>query len=63
MEENLEESERKLQAEIDKGIEKLKYYLEESDELIQEGDFVAIEGIHKRANAIHDKLCNLVARV
>ena len=62
MEENLEEPERILQAEIDKEIEKLQYYLEESDKLIQEGDFVEIEVINKRTNAIHDKLCNLVVR-
>lgn len=60
---NLEDAERQLQAEIDKEIEKLKYYLEQTDELIVEGDFVEIEVVNKRTKVIHNKLCHLVAHV
>ena len=60
---NLEDSEKDLLAEVEKEIEKLKYYLEESDEIFEEGDFVEIEVTHNRMTAIHDKLCNLIAHV
>ena len=60
---NLEDTEKDLLAEVEKEIEKLKYYLEESDEMIEEGDFVEIEVTHNRTTAIHDKLCNLIAQV
>lgn len=36
----MEDTERQLQAEIYKEIEKLKYYLEESDELIKRRGFL-----------------------
>ena len=52
-----------LQAEIDKEIEKLKYYLEESDELIKIEDLLEIEIINKRSELIHDMLCNIVDQV
>ena len=60
---NLEDTERDLLAEVEKEIEKLKYYLEESEEMIEEGDFGAVEVTHNRTTAIHDKLCNLIAQV
>lgn len=60
---NSEDTEKALLAEVEKEIEKLKYYLEESDEIIEEGDFVEIEVTHNRTTAIHDKLCNLIAHV
>ena len=60
---NSEDTEKELLAEVEKEIEKLKYYLEESDEIIEEGDFVEIEVTHNRTTAIHDKLCNLIAHV
>ena len=60
---NLEDTEKELLAEVEKEIEKLKYYLEESDEMIEEGDFREIEVTHNRTTAIHDKLCNLIAHV
>ena len=43
---NLEDMEKDLLAEVKKEIEKLKYYLEESDEIIEEGDFIEIEVTH-----------------
>ena len=58
----MEETEKDLLAEVEK-IEKLKYYLEESDEIIEEGDFVEIEITLNRTTSIHDKLCNLIAHV
>lgn len=60
---NSEDTEKALLAEVEKEIEKVKYYLEESDEIIEEGDFVEIEVTHNRTTAIHDKLCNLIAHV
>ena len=59
----MEDTEKDLLVQVDKEIEKLKYYLEESDEIIEEGDFVEIEVTHNRTTAIHDKLCNLIAHV
>ena len=41
--ENLEDTEEGLLALVEKEIEKLKYYQEESDEIIKEGDFIEIE--------------------
>ncbi|KAJ7336045.1 hypothetical protein OS493_013420 [Desmophyllum pertusum] len=56
MAENVEDAERQLQAEIDNEIEKLKYYLEETDELIEEGDFVEIEVVmSQRQKEIEDE--------
>ena len=60
---NSEDTKKALLAEVENEIEKLKYYLEESDEIIEEGDFVEIEVTHNRTRAIHDKLCNLIAHV
>ena len=48
MSESTEETEEKLKLEIDKEIEKLKYYLEQADDIIKEGDFGEIEVINKR---------------
>ena len=60
---NLEDREKDLLAEVEKEIEKLKYYLEEWNEIIEQEDFVEIEVTRKRTTAIHDKLCNLIAHV
>ena len=37
---NLEDTEKGLLTKVEKEIEKLKYYLEELDEIIKEGDFI-----------------------
>ena len=58
---NLEDTEKDLLAEVEKEIEKLKYYLEESDEIIEERDFVETEVTHNLTTPIHDKLCNVIA--
>ena len=63
MSESTEETEEKLKLEIDKEIEKLKYYLEQADDIIKEGDFGEIEVINKRTADILDKINNLVANV
>ena len=38
-----EESEEKLQLEIKKEIEKLKYYVDNADEIIEEGDYMVAQ--------------------
>ena len=58
-----EEAEKQQEAEIDKEIEKLEYYLEPIDEIIKEGDFTELEVIKKRTDAILDKVNNLIASV
>ena len=62
---NSEDTEKELLAEVEEEIEKVKYYmyLKESEEIIEEGDFVEIEVTHNRTTAIHDKLCNLIAHM
>ena len=60
---NLEDTEKDLLAKVEKEIENLKYYLEEADQIIEEGDFIEIEVTHNRTTAIPDKLCNLITHV
>ena len=59
-----EQTEESLQLEINKEIEKLKYYVENADETINEGDFnEMIKIINNRATAILDKINTLVASI
>ena len=58
-----EQTEESLQLEINKEIEKLKYYVENVDETINEGDFNEIKIINNRATAILDKINTLVASI
>jgi hypothetical protein len=58
-----EQIEESLQLEIKKEIEKLKYYVENADETINEGDFNEIKIINNRATAILDKINTLVASI
>ena len=60
---NLEDTEKGLLTKVEKEIERLKYYLEESDEITKEGDFIEIEVTDNRTTAIHDRLCNRIAQV
>ena len=62
---NSEDTEKELLAEVEEEIKKVKYYmyLKESEEMIEEGDFVGIEVAHNRTTGIHDKLCNLIAHM
>ena len=58
-----EESEEKLQSEIKKEVEKLKYYVDNADEIIEEGDCNEIKIINSRTAVILDKINTLVANV
>ena len=58
-----EESEEKLQSEIKKKVEKLKYYVDNADEIIKEGDYNEIKIINSRAAVILGKINTLVANV
>lgn len=59
----MEETEEKLIVDITKEIDKLKYYAEQTDETIEEGDLNEIRTINSRTTAILDKLNGLVASV
>lgn len=50
------EDEQRLIREIDKEINKLKYFLEETGELIELGDFTEMDIANKRAEKIIAKL-------
>ena len=54
------EKEKELDTEINKEIYKLKYYLEQADDLIEE-DYKEIEMVSKRSQAILDKIYYLVS--
>ena len=51
----------RLQDEIQKEINKLKYFLEETDDLIQIKDYTETEIVTKRAEKIADRLSDLVS--
>ena len=46
------EDEQRLEKEIDKEIQKLKYFLEETDDLIQLKDYTEMEIANRRAEKI-----------
>jgi hypothetical protein len=48
-------SEQQIENKISKEIEKLKYYLEQTDELIEEQDLREIETVNKRTKAFWSK--------
>ena len=54
-------SEQQIESKIDKEIEKLKYFLEQTNELIEENDLREIETVNKRTKAILDEIYNLVS--
>ena len=54
-------SEQQIENKINKEIEKLKYYLEQTDELIEEQDLREIETVNKRTKAILDQIYSLVS--
>lgn len=58
-----EETEKQLELEINNEIEKLKYYLEQADDISKEGDFGEVEVINKRTTAIFYTINNLVVNV
>ena len=56
------EMEKKLEDDINKEISKLKYFLEETDELIRNKDYDEMGNLHKRAEKITDKLADIIAQ-
>ncbi len=57
------EDEKKFEDEITKEISKLKYFLEEADELIQNKDYAEMDILDKRASKIITKLMDTIAQV
>ena len=55
--------EQGLENDIEKEITKLKYYLEETDELIESKDYGEMEAIEKRVTKISDNLKDLISRM
>ncbi|XP_067041060.1 troponin I-like [Acropora muricata] len=55
------EDEQRLEGEIRKEINKLKYFLEETDDLIQIKDYTEMEIVTKRADKIVDRLSDLIS--
>ena len=54
-------SEQQIESNIGKEIEKLKYYLEQTDELIEDDDCREIETVNKRTKTILDEIYKLVS--
>ena len=59
----LNEQEKVLESKITKAIDKLKYYLEETDELIENNDVSELRIASKRTDEIRDELNYLISRV
>ncbi len=57
------EDEKKFEDEITKEISKLKYFLEEADELIQNKDYAEMDILDKQASKIITKLTDKIAQV
>ena len=55
------DKEKELEIKLNKEIEKLKYYLEETDELIEEKDYKEIETVSKRSETILNEIYSLVS--
>ena len=60
--EELSVEEQRLIKEIDKEIEKVKYFMEEIDELIKIQDYSEMEIVNKRAVKIITKLSDLISQ-
>ena len=56
------EDEQQLAKEIDKEIHKLKYFLDETDELIKLTDYTEIDFANRRAEKIAGKLSHLISQ-
>ena len=57
------EEEKQLDLKINKEIDKLKYYLEQTDDLIKEEDYKEMEMVSKRSEAILDTIYGLVSNM
>ena len=55
------DKEKDLEIKLNKEIEKLKYYLEETDELIEEKVYKEIETVSKRSETILNEIYSLVS--
>ena len=55
------EDEQRTEGEIQKDINKLKYFPEETDDLIQIKDYTEMEIVTKRAEKIADRLSDLIS--
>ena len=60
--EDLNEDEQRMEKDIDKEINKLKYFLEETNQLIEIGDYTEMEIADRRAEKIIAKLSDLVSQ-
>ena len=60
-EQPVQTSEQQIENKINKEIDKVKYYLEQTDELIEERDLREIEKVNKRTKVILDEIYNLVS--
>ena len=58
----INEDEKRLEDEINKEISKLKYFLEEADELIERKDYDEMEILDKRTGKIINKLTDIIAQ-
>jgi hypothetical protein len=56
------EDEKKFEDEINKEISKLKYFLEEADDLIENRDYAEMDILDKRAGKIINQLTDLIAQ-
>ena len=57
------DDEQQLEKEIDMEILKLKYFLDETDELIKLRDYTEMDIANRRAEKIEGKLSDLVSQV
>lgn len=57
------EQEQHLELKIGKEMEKIKYYLEQTDDLIEEGDYNEMETVSKRSGTILDGICELMSKI
>jgi hypothetical protein len=59
----VDEQENYLESKITKAVDKLKYYLEETDELVENNEIYELRIASKRTDEIHDELNDLISRV
>ena len=58
----VKEDEKKFEDEINKEISKLKYFLEEADELIENRDYAEMDILNKREEKIINKFTDIIAQ-
>ena len=60
---HVDNQEKVLEDKINKAIDKLKYYLEETDELIENEDISELKIASKRSDKIRDEVTDLISSV